>query len=101
MRDNQNVNLEVAKRHSRLLAEMHKTGSIKAAKAFENKQLAEWTEVEGYQVLRVGDSNYIGVPVNGRRNSKWFQVIDLNDRSDIVCQLSNKEVYTWLFRMGN
>lgn len=80
---------------------MHRQGSIEAAKDFEDKKLAEWVEVEGIQVLWVGDSNYTGVPVSGCRNSKWFQIVNLNDRSDIVCQLSNKEVRNWLYRMGN
>ncbi len=101
MRDNQNTDLEAAKEHDALLAEMYKIGSIKAAKAFEGKQLAEWVEVEGIQVLRVADSNYVGVPVTGRRNSKRFDIIDLNDRSDIVCQVKKEEVYTWLFKAGN
>lgn len=101
MRDNQNVDLEAAKRHSELIAEMYRQGSIEAAKAFEGKKLAEWIEVEGFQVLQVEGSNYIGVPVTGCQNSCWFQVIDLNDRSDIVCQLSSKEIYTWLYKAGN
>ncbi len=101
MRDNQNVNLEAAKQHENLLAEMYRQGFIDAVLAFEGKQLAEWTEVEGIQVLRVADSNYVGMPVTGRRNSKWFQVIDLNDRTDIVCQMTNREIYTWLYKMGN
>lgn len=101
MRDNQNVDLEAAKRHSELITEMYETGSIEAAKDFEGKKLAEWTEVEGCQVLRVEGSNYIGVPVTGRRSSKWFEIIDLNDRTGIVCQLKSNEIYTWLLRKGN
>ncbi len=101
MIDNQNRDLETAKQYSNLLAEMHKVGSIEAAKDFEDKMLAEWTEVEGVKALRVEGSNFIAVPVTGRQNSRWFEVIDLNDRSDIVYQLSSKEVYTWLYRMGN
>lgn len=101
MIDNQGRDLEAAKRHSNLIAEMHRIGSINAAKDFGSKKLAEWAEIEGVQVLRVEGSNYVGVPVNGRRNSHWFQIIDLNDRSDIVCQLSSKEIYTWLYKAGN
>ncbi len=101
MRDNQNVNLKAAKAHENLLAEMYRQGSIDATLAFEGKQLAEWVEVEGIEVLRVGNSNYVGVPVSGRRSSKRFDVIDLSNRTNIVCQLSNKEIYTWLFKIGN
>ncbi len=101
MRDNQNVDLKAAKRHSELLAGMHRQGSIDAAKDFEGKKLAKWTKVESIQVLQVEGSNYVGVPISGYRNSKRFNVIDLNDRSDIVCQLSSKEIYTWLFKAGN
>jgi hypothetical protein len=101
MRDNQNHNLEATKQHNALLAEHYRQGSAKAAKAFESKKLAEWTKVEGIKVLRVADSNYVGVPVTGRRNSKWFTVIDLNDRSDIICRVTNREIHTWLFRKGN
>ncbi len=101
MIDNQNRDLEATKRHSELITEMHKAGSIEAAKDLEDKMLAEWTEVEGVKALQVEGSNFIAVPVTGRQNSQWFEVIDLNDRSDIVCQLSSKEVYTWLYRIGN
>lgn len=80
---------------------MHKTGSIEAAKDFENKMLAEWTEVEGVKALQVEGSNYVGVPITGRQNSQWFEVIDLNDRTDIVCQLKSNEIYTWLYKIGN
>lgn len=101
MIDNQNRDLRKAKRHVALLAEMHHQGSIAAAKAFESKKLPEWTEVEGVRVLRVKGSNFVGVPVSGRNDARWFEIIDLDDRSDIVCQVSNKEVYAWLFKVGN
>jgi hypothetical protein len=96
-----NILLVKAKRYNVLLTEHYRQGSVEAAKVFEGKKLAEWTEVEGIKVLRVADSNYVGVPVTGRRNSKWFEIIDLNDRSDIICQVTNREIHTWLFRKGN
>ena len=101
MIDNQNRNLDAAKRHSALLTEMHRRASIKAAKEFEGKKLAEWTEVEGVQVLRIDGSNFVGVPISGRKDARQFTIINLDDRADIVCQVNSKEVYTWLFRMGN
>lgn len=57
---------------------------------------ARWTEFEGIEVLRVKSSNYIAVPCTERRNSAIFLVIDIEDRSDIVCQLTKKEVCGWL-----
>ncbi len=101
MIDNQNRNLDATKRHSTLIAEMHRQGSIEAAKSFEGKKLAEWTEVEGVRVLRVKGSNFVGVPVSGRKDARWFEIIDLNDRMDIICHVSSKEIYLWLFRKGN
>ncbi len=101
MRDNQNHSLLSVKRHTALIAEMHRQGSIEAAKDFEGKRLAEWTEVEGVQVLRVDGSNFVGVPINGRKDTRKFTIINLDDRSDIVCQLNGSEVRGWLFRMGN
>lgn len=59
---------------------------------------AEWTEVEGTEVLRVKDSNYVAVPVNGRKNSRQFVVIDLNDRTEDVCYLLKSEVHGWLHK---
>ena len=55
-----------------------------------------WSKFEGVDVLRVRDSNFVAVPNNGRKNSKNWSVIDLNDRSDIVAQLPSKEVKGWL-----
>lgn len=101
MKDNQNRDLKSAKLHSALIAEMHRQGSIEAAEAFEGKRLAEWTEVEGIQVLRVEGSKFVGVPITGRKNSRKFDIINLDDRSNIVCQLNSNEVRGWLFRVGN
>lgn len=101
MKDNQNRDLSASKRYSALLAEMHQQGSVAAAKSFEGKKLAEWTKVEGVQVLQVEGSDFVGVPVSGRKDARRFSIINLNDRTDIVCQVSGKEVYAWLFRMGN
>lgn len=59
---------------------------------------AEWTTVEEVEVLRVGDSRFVGVPTTGRRAAANFVVIDLNDRDQIVCQLKRNEVRGWLAR---
>jgi len=42
------------------------------------------------------DSKFVAVPVSGRRNSRYFEVINLEDRSDVVAQLKKTEVYKWL-----
>ncbi len=57
---------------------------------------AEWVDVEGVQVLRVKDSNYVAAPCSGRKNAARFNVINLDDRTDVVCQLSKTEVRGWL-----
>ena len=57
---------------------------------------AEWVTVEGVDALRVHDSDYIAIPVTGKKNAAHFAVIDLSDRSDIVCQLKKSEVFGWL-----
>lgn len=57
---------------------------------------AVWQTVEGVEVLRVHDSNYVAAPVTGKKSSARFEVIDLNDRTEAVCQLTKKEVYGWL-----
>lgn len=60
----------------------------------------EWTQVEGIDVLRVRGSKYVAVPVSGRKNARAFQVIDLEDRTGIVCQLGRNEVLGDGHRIG-
>lgn len=59
-----------------------------------------WSKFEGVDVLRVRDSNFVAVPNNGRKKSKTWSVIDLNDRRDIVTQLPSKDVDGWLARQA-
>lgn len=57
-----------------------------------------WVEVEGVQCLQSPGGRMVAVPVSGRKNSRYFDVINLDDRSDIVCQLKSSEVNGWLVK---
>ena len=57
---------------------------------------AEWASFEDVDVLRVGNSDFIAVPATGRKNAANFIVININDRSEAVCQLKKNEVRGWL-----
>ena len=56
----------------------------------------EWTEVDGVKVKRIENSNYVAVPSSGRKNSKEFFIVDLNQRYEAVCFLKKDEVNQWL-----
>ena len=58
----------------------------------------KWTTIEGVAVLMVPSSSFVAVPCSGKKNSKSFQIIDLNDRSDILTVVNSKEVIGWLAR---
>jgi hypothetical protein len=58
----------------------------------------EWSAVEGVEVLRIDGSNFVAVPCTGRRNAREFDVINLRDRSEVVCTLRKNEVHGWLLR---
>ena len=77
----------------------HQADLDKAQNALYNKMVAlqpEWVNIEGVEVLQSPGSSFVAVPCSGRKNSRRFDIIDLNDRTDIVCQLTSKEVYGWL-----
>lgn len=66
------------------------------------KNQPEWTTVKApdgnrVEVLRVKDSRFVGAPSSGRRNSKFFDVIDLETRT-LVTRLKKDEVRGWLVR---
>jgi hypothetical protein len=71
-----------------------------ARRAFVEANQATWQTVEGHEVLRINDSNFVAVPVTGKRNSRKFAIVDLNDRSDYVTSLNKDEVQAWLFRQA-
>jgi hypothetical protein len=56
----------------------------------------QWIKVEGVDVMQSPGSSFVAVPVSGRKNSRFYDIIDMKDRSDIVCQLTAKEVCGWL-----
>ena len=59
---------------------------------------ASWQEVEGVEVMRINNERFVAVPVSGRKNSASFEVIDMNDRSEVVCVLKRAEVQSWFFK---
>lgn len=56
---------------------------------------AVWTTVEGIEVLQVAGSNYVAIPVNGRRSSARFDICQLDPR-EFYCQVTKAEVRQWL-----
>lgn len=63
-----------------------------------------WTTIEGledkgvsFPILRAPGSNYAAFPVYGRKSDSRFQVFEVKSRR-LVCQLTKKEVRSWLFR---
>jgi len=58
----------------------------------------QWVKVEDVDVMRSPGSSFVAIPVSGRKNSRLWDIINLNDLSDIVCQLTSKEVCGWLTR---
>lgn len=62
---------------------------------------ADWEEFEGVLVLRVKGSKFVAVPSSGRKDSKLFDVVDINDRSDFYCvDMTKKEIRSWLAKMA-
>lgn len=58
-----------------------------------------WEDVSGVQVLRADGNQYLGVPCSGRKDSRRFDIIDIDD-SEYLCQLSREETYLWLCTMA-
>lgn len=101
-RDNQGRNLAAVKKHFDEEYERHVRGigasRAEFAKLVERFPLADWTSVEGVLVLRAGESRFVGVPRNGRKNAATFEVIDLDERKVVVPLLDKSEVRSWLWR---
>lgn len=62
-----------------------------------NKYETYWTQIKCINVITVEDSNFVAVPVSGRKNSKKFNIIDIKNL-DFVCQLDKKDVSYWLIK---
>lgn len=58
-----------------------------------------WQTFEGVSVLRVGNSDMLGVPCSGKKTSARFVVISAETR-EVQCHLTKKEVHSWLFRVA-
>jgi len=58
----------------------------------------EWVLVEGVKVLRVKENKFVAVPHTNRKNSRLFDIINLEDRKGVVCCLTSKEVRSWLVK---
>lgn len=85
--------LESAKKYeARVEAAKANAPDIQAVKA----EPVEWVEFEGTMVLRSGESRFVAVPHSGRKNSAKWHIINLDDRSDVWCTVTKKEVRTWL-----
>lgn len=101
-RDNQGRSLAAVKKHFDEEYERHARGSDVSRAEFvrtvERFPLADWTSVEGVLVLRAGESRFVGVPRNGKRNAATFEVIDLVERKVVVPLLKKDEVRSWLWR---
>jgi len=99
--DNQGRNLDAVKKHQDTLARHAEQGRAASHEAFEKltqkHPLADWTHVQGVAVLRSGQSRYVGVPSNGKKTAKLFDVIDLLAGKSLV-QLKSSEVRGWLLR---
>lgn len=72
---------------------------VDTVRAVHDDQMArntpEWATFEGEPVMQVPGSNYVAVPVNGRKNSAKFDIIGIDPR-EYVTQLSKNEVGPWL-----
>jgi hypothetical protein len=78
-------------RESRQRDEWHRNHSNK------QPEQAVWSKFEGSDVLRIKECDHLAVPLNGR-NSQYFGILDISDRSDYVCILKRDEVQSWLYR---
>ena len=97
MRDNQNRDLEAAKRHQATEAANHSAGRARMEQAIQTTTFATWQIVEDIEVLRVADSKFVAQPITGRRNARRFDIIDIEAR-EFVCQVNGSKVHNWLIQ---
>lgn len=99
--DNQGHDLRAVKRHFDRAARLHLVGEAESHRHFEETiaqfPLADWTMFEEVLVLRAGNSRFVAVPLNGKKSSPSFDVIDVTNRKLIV-RLLKSEVRNWLWR---
>ena len=90
MRDNQNADLTAAKKWNETKAAHRVTGEARMDASMESAKFAEWTQVNGVDVLRIEDSKFVAVS-SGHK----FDIIDIDDGT-FVCQVSKSKVHKWL-----
>ena len=99
--DNQGRDLDATRRAVYAEKERHDQGREASHRAFEREieatPLADWTEFEGIQVLRSGNSRYVGVPARDKPTAATFHIIDTERREPVV-QVKRDEVRSWLWR---
>jgi hypothetical protein len=83
---------------NKIIAEIAEAGELAALAISESATQPTWQKFEGVDVLRIEQSRYIAAPATGRKNAANFVIINLDDRSDYVCQLKKGEVVPWLCR---
>lgn len=59
----------------------------------------EWTTIDGVDVLRVPGSKYAAAPATNRRNAAHWIVFNVDTREE-SCQLTRRDVRSWLVRTG-
>lgn len=57
----------------------------------------EWEKLEGVDILRSPGSDFAAFPVNGRRDSRMWQVFNVKTREPIT-QLRKDDVRSWLVK---
>lgn len=62
-------------------------------------QRAQWTTIDGVDVLQIPGSNYAAVPCTDRKDARRFTVFTVDEREE-YCQLTRKEVYDWLYAVA-
>lgn len=95
MKDNQGRDLEATKKWLELEARLHREGVARAEKV--KIVFAEWVDFEGVTVLRIESDKHVAAPVSGRKNSRKFDIINVETR-EFVCQVSKERVHEWLQR---
>lgn len=71
--------------------------NIEAIKKFSAENEAKWETLEGHAILRVPGQPLAALPCSGRKNSRVFQVFNVETR-ETECQLTNREVHSWLYK---
>ena len=51
-----------------------------------------WAIVNGVNVVRIGESKFVAVPTSPRKNSRKFDIIDI-EAGEFICQVEKAEVW--------